>query len=304
MKNNQTFRKLIAAAFVAAAILVSCQKETQTNTPAGTTNLSVYITDGPVNFDNAFIDIQLLEVKIENDSCGGTSHDSNDDHGSDAGDDNHSSNSGTNDNSSSEIEDNTSCEKWDTLQINAGVYDLLKFRNGVDALLASNNIPKGQVKAVRLTLGNNNSVVIDSISHPMELKENKKVTLKIADLEITDINHSVLHLDFDLAQSIEFKDSRFELRPRIKSFNDKKAAKIEGMVLPGSAKTTVTLTGNKDSLTAIASREGEFKIRGIQSTSFSLHFAANAGGYKDTTISGLSLSSGGELKIPIVTLHK
>jgi len=157
---------------------------------------------------------------------------------------------------------------------------------------------------VRLTLGSNNSVIIDSVSYPLQLKENKKVTLKISDLEKNDDSHLVLHLDFDLAQSIEFKNNQFELRPRIKSFNDKKAAKIEGRVLPGNAKAIITLTGNKDTLSAIANKEGEFKIRGIQSTSFSLHFTANAGGYKDTTINGLVLGSGGELKIPTVTLHK
>jgi len=97
MKNNQTFRKMITCCVATAAILVSCQKEAQNTTPAGKTNLSVYITDGPVNFDNAFIDIQMLEVKIESDSCAGSSHDSNDYNGGNSGSDDHGGNSGSDD---------------------------------------------------------------------------------------------------------------------------------------------------------------------------------------------------------------
>ncbi len=81
------------------------------------------------------------------------------------------------------------------MQINAGIYDLLKFRNGIDAMLANGSISKGEIKAIRLTLGNNNSVVIDSVSYPLQLKENNKVIIKLEDVEKTDDRNFKLNLD-------------------------------------------------------------------------------------------------------------
>src|ERR1041385_3659209 len=48
------------------------------------------------------------------------------------------------------------------LNVNAGVYNLLDFANGVDTLIAVGDLAAGTVSQIRLILGNNNSVVVDS----------------------------------------------------------------------------------------------------------------------------------------------
>jgi hypothetical protein len=299
-KVKQILRPVVAFLLIAAAI-VSCQKNINADIPAGTSNVRVFLTDGPVNFEHAFIDVQMAEVKVEKDSCIGTGHHSGDDIDGGSGDDS-SGHDGNDDSSSSD--DNDGCEVWETLQINAGVYDLLEFRNGVDAMLASGSIPKGELKTIRITLGNNNSVVIDSVSYPLVLKGNNKVVIKLEDIEKTDDRNLKLNLDFDLAASIREHNGQFELRPRIKSFNEIKSGRVEGKVLPRDANAIVTLIGDKDTLSAIPNNDGEFKIRGIHSSKFDLQFTHTTGNYQDTIIKNISLTSGEEFKTGLVVLHQ
>lgn len=311
MKNLKKFQTPAVAFFFIAIAFVSCQKEVNADLSAATSNVKVFLTDGPINFEHAFIDLQMVEVKVEKDSCNGIGHNSNDDHG--GGSDDNSGSGSSDDNGSSgnddssnhdSNDDHSGCEAWETLQINAGIYDLLEFRNGVDAMLASGSISKGEIKAIRLTLGNNNSVVIDSVSYPLQLKENNKVIIKLEDVEKTDDRNFKLNLDFDLASSIREINNQFELRPRIKPFNEKKSGRLEGKVLPRDAKTIVSLIGDKDTLTALPGDDGEFKIRGIHSAKFDLQFNATANGYQDTTIKNIAVSPGQELKIGSIVLHK
>lgn len=301
MKNTKIFLYVLAGMILISVSFISCQKDLQ-SVSAGNNNLKVYLTDVPVNFDEVNINILAAEVKVETDSCTGTTHDVNDDHGSDGhgSDDNGNDDHGSGGHGS---DDSSPCERWIPLQINAGMYNILSFRNGVDALIATGSIPKGAVRAIRLTLGNNNNVVIDGITFTLALKNNN-ATIKLGDIEQLDLNNLKLNLDFDLANSIIEHNGQFELRPNIKPFNDSKAGKLEGRVLPATAKTIVTLIGDKDTLVALPGNEGEFKIRGIKSTNFDLQFNATANGYQDTTITGLKMNGEGEVKIGTVTLHK
>src|SRR4051794_39711015 len=53
------------------------------------------------------------------------------------------------------------------LNVNAGVYNLLNFSNGVDTLLAYGDIQTSTVSQVRLILGSNNTVVSNGNTFPL-----------------------------------------------------------------------------------------------------------------------------------------
>lgn len=304
MKNIRTLLVLVAFFFVILLLIVSCKKDSSSETAnPGKNKLSVFITDDPAAFQHVFIDIQKLEVKV--DTCSAVSNstddgddDSNDDHsgGDDGKDDDHN---GSSSNS------NDACELWQTLTVTPGVYDLLKFRNGIDTLLAQGLLPKGKIKAVRITLGTNNSVVIDSVTYPLNLKNNK-VVIKIGHAVEVGNGQFKLNLDFDLGSSvIRIRDNQFELRPCIKSFDENESGRIEGKVLPKEAKTIVSAIGDKDTLVAFPDDDdGEFKIRGIRSTKVDLLFNATANGYTDTIIKNISITPGREIKLSTINLHK
>ncbi len=89
------------------------RQSSQSNRPV---SAKIYLTDHqtPI-FDSVFIDIQKLEVKVE---------------------DGNSTNDG-----------------WITLNINPGVYNILRFRNGLDTLFANGTLPEYQIRKIRLTIG-------------------------------------------------------------------------------------------------------------------------------------------------------
>jgi Domain of unknown function (DUF4382) len=296
----KTSRKLLFASFIAVVSIiffVACQKETSVsnpnNIPQDKAKLSVYITDGPLDFiQKVLVDIQRIEVKI--DTC--RRNDAEDDHDNRSGcDDDHDS-----------LEHR--CEIWDTLAIHPGVYDLLKLRNGVDTLLASGFIPKGKIERIKITLGTNNSIMVDSIVHPLNFLNNQNflfVNIHREHLDSLSANNLKLLLDFDLFRSIKFINGQLFIRPFLKPFSDHSSGRIEGKVKPkGSFGTIYAFNTAKD--TAFArpdDDDGEFKIRGLKEGTYSL-FVDGINGYRDTTINNIEIRREKEVKLGTIELKK
>jgi hypothetical protein len=51
------------------------------------------------------------------------------------------------------------------------------------------------------------------------------------------------------------------------------------------------------------SKDGEFKIRGLNEGTYSVSFKGS-NGFRDTVISNISLSRGKDLKLPVIQLRK
>jgi hypothetical protein len=58
---------------------------------------------------------------------------------------------------------------WKQLSTNAGVYDVMKYQNGADTLIASASVPTGTLKQVRLILGPNNTVMVNNKTYPLSV---------------------------------------------------------------------------------------------------------------------------------------
>ncbi len=250
---------------------VSCKKELSSgeDIPAGKSKLTVFLTDDPsLIFDSVFIDIMLLEVKVE--APGGA-------------------------------------EFWDTLPIRTGVYNILKFRNGVDTLLTTAYIPGGEIKKLRLTLGNRNSVMKNGTSFPLFLhNNNRQVIIDIPDIDRIDPNNFRIWIDFDGHGSvIRLRDNQFELRPRIHSFNNSRGGKLEGEVKPGAALPAIikVIAGNDTLLAVTDNHDGKFKVRGISSPSVKV-IIIPSNGYKDSTISNVLIRPGKETELDDIVLHR
>lgn len=294
----------IGGLFTALLVLVflfSCQKETnQNNIPEGQQRVRIRLSDGPVNFDAVNVDIQRVEVFVVPDSCHGRGadddHDDDDDHGGhhdDDGDDDHMGGR---------------CGAWDTLDIRPGVYNLLSLSNGVDTILASGFTVAGTIKKIRLTLGTNNSVVIDSVRYPLTLlNNNNRVTIAVRGEDIDQISPGDLQiwLDFDAGRSIvRINRNHFVLIPYLRIWLPSTTAAIKGKVLPQRADAVVSAISNGDTLVAFPNDDGRFKIRGLRGTTAIVFFNATANGYRDTTITGVQLQRGRETDIGTIQLHQ
>lgn len=272
-------------------IFYSCQKEASSgggNIPAGKTKLSVYLTDGPLDFQKVLVDIQRIEVKI--DTC--RRHD-DDDHDGPGCDDDHDSLS-------------SHCEIWDTLDIRPGVYNLLTLRNGVDTLLASGFLLNGKIERIKLTLGNNNSVMVDSVVYPLHLFNNQHfvyVNIHREHLDSISSNNFRLFLDFDLSRSIKFTGNGYWLKPLLKPFGRHSSGEIEGKVRPVHSFGLIKAFNITDTSFAMPHDEGEFKIRGLREGTYSL-FIDGINGYRDTTINNILVRREREIDLGTIQLRQ
>ena len=287
---KQLSRFLIASCVPLLIILIhfSCRKNTDNfQVPEGQQRVKIYLSDNPVNYDAVYVDIQRVVVQVIPDSCQGR-----DDNRNDCFDDNE-----------------YRCSVWDTLDIRAGVYNLLDLSNGADTILASGLTLNGRINKIKLVLGDNNAVVIDSVSYPLTLwGNNHTITIQVKGSDIDELTPDELQLwlDFDAGGSIvKVSRNHFVLKPKIKLFVPDRTASISGKVLPKEAEAVVAAIANGDTLVAIPfHHNGWFKIRGLRGSTADIFINATAGGYRDTTITGVTLQMGEVTDIGTIQLHQ
>lgn len=149
------------------------------NSSEGTSKFNVRLTDGPTNLAEVNVDIKEVRVKFSDDS---------------------------------------SINGWITLNTNAGIYDLLKLRNGVDTLIASAPLPKDVVKEIRLVLGSNNSIKDTfGVVYPLTIPSGSESGLKIKVSKKLNADLETLIIDFDAALSIlQTGIGDYKLKPVLK----------------------------------------------------------------------------------------
>ncbi len=107
--------------------------------------------------------------------------------------------------------------QWVSLNTNAGIYNLLDFQNGVDTLLATGTLSTDTLKEVRFILGNNNSVMVDSVLYAMDTPSAQESGLKVKVDQHLNLDINTLVLDFDAEKSVlQTGNGSYKLKPVIK----------------------------------------------------------------------------------------
>jgi hypothetical protein len=244
--------------------------------------LKVYLTDAPIKNDTVFLDIRYVEVKLD------TSAHKGDDH--------------FGDNDVDSLNNQSHRDQyghWDTLNFTPNIYNVAALRNGVDQLLGTGNI-KGTIRKIRITIGQNNSIVDSAGSHPLYTRNNYVYASIHANHHQRDsVNQSAtaLYLDFDLFRSIVLVNGRYYLLPFLKPFSNENYAAVQGGVTPAESRPFITVYNNTDTVFGLADKLGYFRIRGITEGTYSINFKGN-NGYRDTTISNILLTKGRVYTIP------
>lgn len=279
MKN--TIRFCAFALLATTVVLYSCQKEV-TDNGSGVTDINkphavtIYLTDHqtPV-FDSVFIDIRQLQVKLEDDTLPN--------------------------------------DGWVNLAIHPGVYNILRFRNGLDTLFATGTLPNARIRKIKLVLGTQNSAIKNGQSFPLRVKdEDREVIANIEsnNFEITSTGQVLFWIDFDAGNSIQPDNSGsgsgngYRLKSHIKIFTRSQSGRIEGRVLPRAADVIVKAVIGSDTATAIPDNDdGEFKIVGLNAGTYKV-LIDGQNGYKDTIINNVIVRNREDTHLPTITLHQ
>lgn len=290
MKKTNTLYYIASFFVIAAVILSACNKSSSIESPLGSQSVSLYLTDAPGVFDKVLIDIKSVKVLVDtskdtrkNDTCNweriGSKPSSSD-----------------------------SLLVWQDLGVTAGIYDILQLRNGVDTLLAARTILNGAIRLIKIEIGNNNSLIKDSVSYPLLWPTNHPnyILIKLKGHELDEyLPRKVrLWLDFDISRSIiQERNNQFYLKPFIKFFTVKSTASLSGKIVPKDAQAVVTVFNSTDTAYALPNHDGHFKLRGLKEGTYRVFINAS-NGYADTTINNVSISKIKETSLGTITLRK
>lgn len=286
MKTKNFLARLATVLSVVLLSFSACTK----NESSGASTLSVFLTDGPGEFEAVNIDIRKVEVKVDNDEL--RKKDDNgcaDDHDKD---------------------DHTKRKdewgEWVDLNYTPAIINVLDLRNGVEAKLGDAKIETGNVRKIRITLGDKNTVVKNGVISTLNLINDTNNYLYIhlfnKHKERRGVNAQSVWVDFDVAKSILEANGQFYLKPVLRPFNNQNFGVIAGLVLPREAKAVVRVSdGAGFDAVALPNQEGKFMLRGLNEGTYTVTFEGIAP-FTKQSVSNVKVTKGQVTKLDPVTM--
>lgn len=232
----------------------------------GNAVLQVRLTDAPADYDKVLIDIQDVQIHASTDESKG---------------------------------------KWQSLDVVKGVYNLLDFRNGMDTLLGTIEMPAGKLSQMRLVLGSNNKIVKDGQEYSLDTPSAQQSGLKFnIHVELVEGITYRLWIDFDAARSVVNKgNGGHSLKPVIRPFTEATSGAIKGIVSPVDANPSVMAIANGDTIGALPGTDGKYLLRGLAAGSYKVVFEP-AAGYTTKTVENITVTVGEVTDMGTVTFSK
>jgi len=235
--------------------LFSCESDDE----KGSAILKVRLTDAPADYEAVNIDV--IEVKFK-----------------------------TGDN---EEDDDSS---WQSLENpNPGVYNLLELTNGIDALIGEAEIPAGELKELRLVLGDNNTLVEEGNSIALKTPSAQQSGLKVKVNEVLEegITYTIL-LDFDAARSIvkAGNSGNYILKPVMRAKLEALTGAIKGSVSPLDATPAIYAIQGTDTITTTYPDEaGLYMLRALDPGTYTVAMEPIEG-YMDKVFEDVTVEAG------------
>ncbi|MBC9913716.1 DUF4382 domain-containing protein [Chitinophaga varians] len=233
---------------------------------SGKAKMTVYLTDAPANYDAVNIDIQDVQVNASNTDNG-----------------------------------------WQSIHLlRLGIYNLLNFSNGLDTVLASQDIPAGNISQIRLILGTNNSVVVKGTSYPLSTPSAQQSGLKLnVHATLTAGIEYRLWLDFDANRSVVTTgNGGYVLKPVIRTYTQATSGSIKGIALPLLHVSGIYAIQNMDTIAAAKPDPltGTYLIPGLSAGAYNVSIVGD-GTVKDTLVTNVNVTTGQVTTVNAITLH-
>lgn len=158
-----------------------------------------------------------------------------------------------------------------------GIYNMLDFTHGIDTLLASSDIPAGNISEVMLVIGVQNSVISNGREWLLDrLSEDERgLRIKVNHLVLNKTHHT-LWIDFDVAKSIRaYEGGGFGLTPVLRCYNDKYTGSVKGNVDPDNSANygyLVPQNNVADTFLTLLKGDGSFRILGVKPGMYTVGF--------------------------------
>ncbi len=184
---------------------------------------------------------------------------------------------------------------------NTGIFNLLDFTNGKDTLIADAELAGGNLSQIRLILGDNNSLMIDSIIYDLKTPSAQSSGLKLnIHQEIMPGEAYSYVIDFDAKRSIVCKgNGTFNLKPVIRVFTEVLTGSVHGIISPPEADSIVNLIRQVDTLSTNSDISGNFMFRGLEPGTYSIEILP-FGNLSDTTLTGIEVFAGQTTEIDTI----
>jgi hypothetical protein len=159
--------------------------------------------------------------------------------------------------------------------VRTGVYDLLKFRNGIDTLLAEADLPLGKISQMRLILGSNNSVVVNDTTYALNTPSAQESGLKLNLKETLEGGKTyTFWIDFDAGRSvIKTGNGSYILKPVMRAYSEQTNGVLYGTAWPAAQAEVLAVNGT-DTFCAIPNPDGYFMFSGLVEGSYTLWISA------------------------------
>ncbi|MDO3641403.1 DUF4382 domain-containing protein [Mucilaginibacter sp. L3T2-6] len=181
-----------------------------------------------------------------------------------------------------------------TLDVNGGAVDILRFRSGRDTVLADKDIPAGTIQQVRLVLNDSgNRVIVGGISYDLTTPSGQTSGVKLnVHEQLTAGIAYTMRLDFDAAQSIVLTgNGKYILKPVIRAIATAASGALSGMVSPAVSSPQVYAIMGTDTVGAVADATGKFYFPGLSAGTYQVKFVP-VSPYAIKTVNNVSVSTG------------
>ena len=229
----KTFKKLkLSILSLLLLTFYNCTNDSNnSNNPEGTAHISVKLVDGPGDYDQVFVNVVDVMIKMNDNSEG--------DNG------------------------------WVSAGAIGGDYDLLALTGGQNAVLVDDyEVLAGELSQIRLVLGDNNYVVKDGVEYDLKTPSAQQSGLKLKVNQTVEGGYLYAFvLDFDVDKSIvdAGNSDNIILKPVLSASLEAASGIIQGVISPSDFQTEVSVMVDGESISTNATPEngGAFMLYGV-----------------------------------------
>ena len=167
-------------------------------------------------------------------------------------------------------------------------------------------IPSGMLNQIRLVLGEDNTVVIDGETFPLNTPSAQQSGLKIQVNQVLEPNFTYdFVLDFDADESIVIagNSGNINLRPVIRASAEISSGIIEGTVNPFDFQVVASVTIGDEEISSYIDDAGNFALYGVPAGTYTLTLTPDPeSGYIPTLVENVEVVNGQITNVGIVNL--